>query len=199
MGHNWKVIVDNYFPGRTALQARNQYNQVCRRTGFDTQPSTPGSMQGPISPLPMKRSLSHISPAPNKSIRPPLQRFPTDTDLEYEESDDNPSSEDSHDDDANWPESEKCSQWDPASVCMQASQSPSHRYALSPHDFESLTSPLPNDGMRPLSSFDQIYSDQYGFELENALALQQATNEIVAGGQVWKVSTMYKFNMTDTR
>lgn len=42
-GHNWQSIVNDHFPGRTALSARNQYNYMCRRPGTSSQPSTPSS------------------------------------------------------------------------------------------------------------------------------------------------------------
>ena len=188
MGHNWKAIVDSFFPGRTALQARNQYNLICRRTGSDTQLSTPGSMQGLATLLPMERPLPHIKPSHTENVRPRLQRLPTDTDFEYEESNNRSGEDDDDNDTTGWPQSEEWSQWNPASEFshMQAGQSPSHYNAMSSHDLETLTSPLPNDGMRFLSSFDLIYPDQFGFELGNPQTLQQASNQSFNGDQVWK-------------
>ena len=188
MGHNWKAIVDGFFPGRTALQARNQYNLICRRTGFDTQLSTPGSMQGLATPLPMEIPLPHIKPPHTEFERPLLQRLPTDTDFEYEESNDRSGEDDDDNGNTGWPQSEEWSQWDPASEFnrMQAGQSPSHYNAVSSHDLEFLTGPLPNDGMRLLSSFDLICPNQFGFEMGDPQTVQQASNQSFTGDQVWK-------------
>ena len=190
MGHNWKAIADSFFPGRTALQARNQYNLICRRTGFDTQLSPPGSMQGLATPLPMESHFPHIKPSHTESVRPPLQRLPTDTDFEYEESNDRCGEEEDDDDSDNtgWPQSEEWSQWDPASEFspMQASQSLTHSDPVSSHGLETLTGPLLDDGMRLSSSFDLTWPDQFGFELGDPLTLQQASNQPFIGDQVWK-------------
>lgn len=191
MGHNWKAIVNNHFPGRTALQARNQYNQFCRRTGLDTQPSTPGSTESPATFLPMSRALSHASPARTKSRRADLQNMPTDTDLRYEGSDDNPSSEndkdDDDEDDEDWPQSEDCSQWKPPNEAslMQARQSPFHQYAISPHEIESLRSPLPSDGVVPVSYFDPLFPDQSQDALGGGgPAFEQASDQPYIDSQV---------------
>lgn len=190
MGHNWKAIVTNHFPGRTALQARNQYNQFCRRTGLDTQPSTPGSTESPATFLPMSRSLSHASPARTKSRRVDLRNMPRDTDARYQGSDDdNPSSEndkEDDDDDEDWPQSEECSQWKPPDEAsfMQARQSPFPQYAMSPHELESLRSSLPNDGVVPVSYFDPLFSDQSRDALGGGSTFEQASDQPYISGQV---------------
>ena len=168
MGHNWKAIVSNYFPGRTALQARNQYNHFCRRTGYDTQPPTPCSMQSRATPVPTN----------------------TDTDLEHEESDYNLSSgEENHgndDYDADWPKSENCSQWDLANETnrVQSRHSASHQYAMFPQEFESLKGPLPSDEMMPSSSFNYLSPDQPTCAVENDQALGQPSSQPYASDQV---------------
>ncbi|KAL8881351.1 MAG: hypothetical protein Q9198_001434 [Flavoplaca austrocitrina] len=55
-GHNWKTIVAGHFPNRTALSARNQYNYICRRSGANSQSSTPSSNQSHSSSQPRTRS-----------------------------------------------------------------------------------------------------------------------------------------------
>lgn len=168
MGHNWKAIVSNHFPGRTALQARNQYNQFCRRTGFDTQPPTPCSMQSRATPVPTN----------------------TDTDLEHEESDYNLSSgEENHgndDHDADWPKSENCSQWDLANETnrVQSRHSASHQYAMFPQELESLKGPLPSDEIMPLSSFNYLSPDQPTCAVENDQVLGQPSSQPYASDQV---------------
>ena len=190
MGHNWKAIVDSNFPGRTALQARNQYNLICRRTAFDTRPSTPGSMQDLALPLPLERPLPHLKSSHDETVKPNLQGFPTDTDLEYEEWNNRSSEDEDEDDNDNdntgWPKSEGLSHWDPASEYshMQACQNSLHYNAVSSYDLGNLTSPLPNDGMGPLSSFDLINLGQPGFELGGLQTLQQASNPSLIADQV---------------
>ena len=188
MGNNWKAIVDTNFPGRTALQARNQYNLICRRTAFDTRPSTPGSMQDLALPLPMERPLPHFKPSHDESVKHSLQGLPTDTDFDYEESNNRSSEDDDEDDNDNmgWPQSEGLSHWDPASEFshMQACQNPLHCNAVSSYDLGNLTSPLPNDGMGLLSSFDLISPGQPGFELGDPQTLQQASNPSFIADQV---------------
>ena len=189
MGHNWKAIVNKYFPGRTALQARNQYNQFCRRAAFDTQPSTPGSLESPAILLPMDRCLSHVSLARTKSKRASLRDVSTDTDLKYDESDDNFSSEDDDDNDGYdgpWPH------WDPPNEVsrMQAQQNPSHQYAISPHELESLASPLPSDGMVPMSCYGPLFSDRSPFAVGDSGTFEPASDHSYIGGQVWKPSIL---------
>ena len=188
MGHNWKAIVDSFFPGRTALQARNQYNLICRRTGFDTQLLTPGSMQGLATPLPMESPLPYTKPSHTESVRPRLQRLPTETDFEDEESNDRSGEDEDDNHNTGWPQSDEWSQWDPASEFshIQALQSPSSYNAVSSHALETMTSPLPDDGMRLLSSFDLVCPGQFGFELGDPQTLQQASNQSFTGHQVWK-------------
>ena len=188
MGHNWKAIVDSFFPGRTALQARNQYNLICRRTGFDKPLLTPGSMQGLATPLPMESPLPHTKPSHTEFVRPRLQRLPTETDFEDEESNDRSGEDDDDYHNTGWPQSDEWSQWDPAieSSHIQARQSPSSYNAVSSHNLETLTSPLPDDGMRLLSSFDLVCPGQFGFELGDPQTLQQASNQSFTGHQVWK-------------
>ena len=205
MGHNWKAIVSNHFPGRTALQARNQYNQFCRRTGFDTQPPTPCSMQSRATPVPTDRSLSHVSPIRTKSRSSQLRKTPTDTDLEHEESDYNFSSgEEIHgdnDDDADWPQSENCSQWDLANETnrVQSRHSASHQYSMFPLELESLKCPLPNDGMMPSSSFNYLSSDQPTRAVEDDPALGQPSSQTYTSDQVWKGPALCGRVITDTR
>ena len=196
MGHNWKAIVDSYFPGRTALQARNQYNLICRRAAFDTQMSTSGSLQDLAIPSPMERVFPDTKASHTKFVRPCVQTLPTDTDFEYEESN-NRSGEDDNDT-TSWQQSEQMSQWDPASELshIQACQSPSLYNAASSHDLEaltgnlpnvgSLTGPLPNDGMRLLSSFDPICPGQFGLQLEDPQTLLQASYQSFTGDEVRK-------------
>ena len=188
MGHNWKAIVDSYFPGRTALQARNQYNLICRRTGFDTQLSTPSSMQDLATPLPMERPLPHIKQSYTEVVRPCLQRLPTDTDFEYEESNNRSGEDDDDNDNTGWPPSEEWQQWDPAIDFshIQASQRPSHYNAVSSYGSETLTGPLPSDGMGLLSSFGFLCPSQSGFELGDPKTLQQATIQSFTSNQVRK-------------
>ena len=200
MGHNWKAIVTDHFPGRTALQARNQYNQFCRRTGHDTQPSTPDSIQNSATPLPTDKPLYHISPAPTKPRRPRLLKLPTDDSFEAEEWDDDLSSEDGNDnddEDVDWLQSENCSQWNPASEAsrMQAHQSHSHQFGPSPPDFESSTSSLPGNEMLPLSSFDHLFPDRAGFALGDTQAHEQASNQLFTGGQVWSAPIQCRRNL----
>ena len=190
MGHNWKAIVESLFPGRTALQARNQYNLICRRTGFTTQLSTPSPMQGLATPLPMEKPLSQFKPLHTESVRPCLQRLPTDTAFDYGESN-NCSGEDDDDDENDntvWPQDEDWSQWDPASGFghAQERQSPSYDTTVTSHDLESMTGPWPQHGMRLLSSFDLICPGQFGFGLGNLQTLQQGSNQSFIGDEVWK-------------
>ena len=188
MGHNWKAIVDSYFPGRTALQARNQYNLICRRTGFDTQLSTPSSMQDLATPLPTERPLPHIKPSYTESVRPCLETLPTDNDFEYEESNNCCDEDDDDDDNTGWPPSQEWPQWDPASEFshIQAGQSPSFYNAVSSYDSETLTGPLSNNGMGLLSSFGFICPSQSGFELGGLQTLQQASNQSFTNNEVWR-------------
>ena len=205
MGHNWKAIVSNHFPGRTALQARNQYNKFCRRTGFDAQPPTPCSMQCPATPVPTDRALSHISPTRTKSRSSQLRKTPTDTDLEHEESDYNLSGEEEihvdDDDDADWPQSENCSQWDLAKETdrVQSRHSASHQYAMSPQELEYLKCSLPSGRMMPSSSFNYLSSDQPTFAVEDDQALGQPSSQPYTSGQVCKGPTLCARAMTDTR
>ena len=178
MGHNWKAIVSKCFPGRTALQARNQYNQFCRRTGIDTQPSTPGSMQSPATPLVTNRSLSCVSPTHINCRRQQLQEPPTDSRLE-DESNDNLSSEDGNEDDyydPNWSQSDKWPQWDPASELnsMQARQSPPHQFDNASVEVEPLSSPLTTNGMLALSTFEQSIPEQSVFQRGGDQALESS-------------------------
>ena len=190
MGHNWKAIVSNHFPGRTALQARNQYNQFSRRTGFDTQPPTPCSMQSRATPVPTNRFLSHVSPTRTKSRSSQLRKTPTDTDLEHQEPDYNLSSgEENHgndDHDADWSKGEDCSQWDLANETnrVQSRHSASHQYAMFPQELESLKGPLPSDGMMPSSSFNYLSPDQATCAVENDQALGQPSSQPYASDQV---------------
>ena len=86
--------------------------------------------------------------------------------MEYDESDYDQSSEAENDADdkydGDWPQSKICSQWDPASEasCMQTSQSPSRQYAISPPDFDHISSPVPNHGMMLLSSYGYLGNSQ---------------------------------------
>ena len=188
MGHNWKAIVSQCFPGRTALQARNQYNQFCRRTGVDTQPSTPGSMQSTTTPLVTNRSFSCISPTQMKSRRQQQQQEPlTDTHLE-DESNDNLSSEDGDEDDhydPNWSQSDKWPQWDPAREInsMQARQSPLPQFDMPSVEIEPLSSPLTTDGMLPLSSLEHSVPEQALFQRRGVQALE-ASDILYKGAQV---------------
>ena len=201
MGHNWKAIVNSLFPGRTALQARNQYNLICRRTGIDTQQSTPGSTQGLATPLPMERSLLHIQPSNTEPTRPLLRRLPTDADFECEESNTRSGEDDNNNENTDPPQSEEWSRWDPASeFChIQAHQSPSKYNAMSPHDLETLTGPSPDDGMRLLSSFDLMCPIHFGLELGDPQAFQQASNQSFTGHQVWKARRTRECFVTDIR
>ena len=198
MGHNWKAIVDSYFPGRTALQARNQYNLICRRAACDTQLSTPSSMQHLATPLPMEGVPSHSKPSNTEFVGPCVQRLPTDTDFEYEESNNCSGEDDDDNDTTSWLQSEELSQWDPASEFnhIQACQSPSLYNAVPSNDLEALTGnlpnaesligPLPNDGMRLLSSSDLICPGQFGPELGDPRTLMQASYPSFTGDQVCK-------------
>lgn len=198
MGHNWKAIADSYFPGRTALQARNQYNLICRRAGLDTQLSTPRSMHDPATPLPMERALPHIKPSHTEFVRPCVQRLPTDTDFDYKKSNNRSGEDDDDDDTTGWPQSEELSQWDLASELshIQACQSPSLYNAVSSYDLEaltgslpnagSLTGPLPNEGMGLFPSFDLTCPGQFEPELGDPQTLLQASYQSFTGDQVWK-------------
>lgn len=208
MGHIWKTIVNNHFPGRTALQARNQYNQFCRRTGIETQASTPGSKQSLATPMSPDIFLSRSSPARAKSKRPLAQSSPTDTDLEDEKLDDdlsreaeNDDDDDDDDDDTDWSLSGKFSQSNPANEAsaMQARQNSSFQYDMSPVEFETLTGPLPSDEMQPFPSFDNLFSDQSGFELGDGRVLEQTSSQPYAGSQVRRVLPKCEKVLTDMR
>ena len=115
--------------------------------------------------------------------------MPTDTDLRYEGLDDNPSSEndkDDDDDDEDWPQSEECSQWKPPNEAslMQARQNPFHHYAMSPHEIESLRSPLPSDGVVPMSYFDPLFTDQSRDTLGGGPTFEQASDQRYIDDQV---------------
>ncbi|KAL8939520.1 MAG: hypothetical protein Q9211_002705 [Gyalolechia sp. 1 TL-2023] len=69
-GHNWKTIVADHFPNRTALSARNQYNYICRRSGANSRSSTPSSNQSHSSSRPRTRSnMQPVMVAFNYQIR----------------------------------------------------------------------------------------------------------------------------------
>lgn len=186
MGHNWKAIVESLFPGRTALQARNQYNLICRRTGINTQLSTPSSMQGLATPLPTEGPLPHLKPSDTEFARPYSQRLPKDTDFEYEESNSCSDEDDDDNDNTGWPQDKEWSQWDPASALghMQEYQSPSYYNTVTSHDMETLAGPLPDDGMGFLTSFDLNSPGQLGFGPRDLENLQQASNQSFIGDQV---------------
>ena len=44
VGHKWTAIVEDNFPGRTALSAKNQYAVLSRNLGLKHDASTPGSI-----------------------------------------------------------------------------------------------------------------------------------------------------------
>ena len=212
MGHIWKTIVNNHFPGRTALQARNQYNQFCRRTGLETQASTPGSMQSLATSIAPDIHHSHSCTPRVKSKRPLAHGSPTATELEDEELDDDVSREDENDDDNNeddddddddtdWSLSGKMSPWDPAieASAMQARQNSSFRYDTSPVKFESSTGALPSDGMQPFPSFDNLFLDQSGFALGDGQALEQTSSQSYTGSQVRRVFPKWEKILTDMR
>ncbi len=189
MGHNWKTIVKNHFPGRTALQARNQYHQIGRRTGFDRQPSTPGSIQSPATSSTMDRSFSRDTPARTRSKSLQLRELPTETDLKVEELDENffgVDENDDDDDDASWSQSENCSQWNPANEAshIRAQQSLSHQHDLSPTGLDPLPNPLASDGTLPFPPVDYHFLDQFGYPLGGALASEEAFNQSCMAGQV---------------
>ena len=162
-------------------------------------------MQSPATPVPTDRSLSNLSPARTKFRTSHLRKTPTDTDFEPEESDYNLSSEEEipgdDDDDADWPQSENCLQWDLANESnrVQARHNDSHQYAMSPQEFESLKCPLPSDGMMPSSSFNYLFPDQPTFAGEVDQALEQPASQPYTSGQVWKGPTLWERCMTDMR
>ena len=176
MGHDWKAIVSNCFPGRTALQARNQYNQVCRRTGCEKQPSTPGSVHSATIPLATNRSFSSVSHSSTNSKRQQSQEPRTYTHLESGSNDDLSSEEgnEDDDDDPEWSQSDKWSQWDLRNEtnCVRSQHSPPYHLNMPSVDIEHMGSPLPTNGTLPFSSFDQFFPEQSVFQVGADQALE---------------------------
>ena len=141
-------------------------------------------MQSPALSLATDRSFSHVAPGRTKSRRQPPRKLPTDTDIEDEESDDNLSSDDEdddHEEDRNWPQ-----QWNTEVEVnpMQARQSSSSHYGMSPIELDHLNSPLPSDVMMPFQSFDGLFPDQAGYALGDGQTLEQASSQSYTSGQV---------------
>ncbi|KAL8786791.1 MAG: hypothetical protein Q9195_008049 [Heterodermia aff. obscurata] len=158
-GHNWKSIVADYFPGRTALSARNQYNYMCRRSGVNSQPSTPGSLPSTNSSLHKKRSSE-------QSGRPSLSHSTqnsSETILESEEDQsdfmDDSSSDD--DDEEDWQPNHLPSQSEPAKATDSAG--PVGLGPESPPEMESLWPVAVSSGIPQYPSLDQMFPNQAAF------------------------------------
>ena len=183
IGHNWKAIVNDHFPGRTALQARNQYNQFRRRTGYGSQASTPCSIQSPSQSSTKNRSLSNVAPALHRSRRQQERSLSVDTDLEYEISDDGLSSEDEiddDDDDRDWSQSQRRMQWDAANDAsqMQAIQSLSKDFKTPAMELDPTVESL------PYSSMKYPVPDHPGSILEDGQAFEQISDQLLTRSQV---------------